>query len=115
MSNFPARELAPLPPPPPWGRLTDEGRAAAVIRFVTSEATYSWPLHGVVRWDWKDGDSQTLTIFAAGAAVTIHGRRLEVLRDALDAGRLERVQVMSERSAPPSSEPFIRGITVASR
>lgn len=116
MSNFPPRELPPLPPPPPWGRLTDEGRHASVIRFVTSERTISWPCHALVRWEWTSGDNQTLQVHAAGGVVTITGKRLDVLRDALDAGRLERVQVMTERAAAANvADPFVREITVVTR
>lgn len=115
MSHFPSRELSPLPPPPAWGRLSEEGRFATVVRFVTAEGTFSWPCHGLIRWEWKAGDLQCLIVHAAGAVVTITGRRLDVLRDALDAGRLECVQVMAERTFAIESGPHVRGITVATR
>ena len=115
MSEFPTRELAPLPPPPPWGRLTDEGKLATIIRFVTAEGTFSWPCHGLIRWEWKSGESQSMIVHASGAVITVTGRRLDVLRDALDAGRLERVQVMSERVTGAETEPQVRGITIAPR
>jgi len=115
MTDFPTRELTPLPPPPPWGRLTDEGKFATVIRFVTADGTFSWPCHGLIRWEWKSGEAQSLTIYAAGASITVTGRRLDVLRDALDAGRLERVQLMTDRTLGSDTEPQVRGITIAPR
>ena len=114
MSHFPPRELPPLPPPPRWGRVTEEGRTASVIRFETKEGTFSWAWHTLSRWQWTEGDPQRLIIHVAGGLVTVSGRRLDVLRDALDAGRLERVQLMPERAgAITDAEPFIREITIA--
>lgn len=113
MSNFPPRELIPPPPPLPWGRLVDEGKVAPVVRFVTPQQTASWPVHGLIRWTWTPGETESLVIHASGAAITITGRKLDVLRDALDSGRLQQVQVMTERSGALGPAPFVRGITIA--
>lgn len=113
MSNFPTRELIPPPPPLPWGRLTDEGRLAAVVRFVTPQQTASWPVHGLIRWVWTPGEAESLVVHASGATITMIGRKLDVVRDALDSGRLQQVQVMTERTGPGGMGPFIRGITIA--
>jgi hypothetical protein len=113
MSKFPARELIPPPPPLPWGRLVDEGRLAAVVRFVTPQQTASWPVHGLIRWVWTSGETESLVIYASGATITITGRKLEPIRDALDSGRLQQVQVMTERGGATATGPFIRGITIA--
>ena len=113
MSNFPTRELIPPPPPLPWGRLVDEGKFATVIRFVTPQQTASWPVHGLTRWVWTPGESECLVVHAAGATITVTGRKLDVLRDALDAGRLQQVQVMTARMGSPEAGPFVRGITIA--
>lgn len=113
MSNFPSRELIPPPPPLPWGKLVDEGRLASVIRFVTPQQTVSWPMHGLLRWTWTPGDPESLVIHASGATITLNGRKLEAIRDALDAGRLQQVQVMTERGSSTAPGPFIRGIAIA--
>ena len=113
MNHFPTRELIPPPPPLPWGRLLDEGKVAAVVRFVTPQQTASWPVHGLIRWTWTPGNTESLVVHASGAIITITGRKLEALRDALDSGRLQQVQVMSERAAASGAAPFVRGITIA--
>lgn len=114
MSNFPTRELIPPPPPLPWGRLVDEGKLAAVVRFVTPQQTVSWPMHGLIRWIWTPGETESLVVHAAGATITVTGRKLDVVRDALDAGRLQQLQMMTERRGSTGAEPFVRGIAIAS-
>ena len=113
MSNFPIRELIPPPPPLPWGRLVDEGKLAAVVRFVTPQQTVSWPMHGLSRWSWTPGAPESLVIHVSGATITVSGQRLDVIRDALDSGRLQQVQVMTERGGSMAVGPFVRGITIA--
>lgn len=114
MSNFPTRELIPPPPPLPWGQLVDEGKLAAVVRFVTPQQTASWPVHGLIRWLWTPGEAELLVIHASGGTITITGRKLDAVRDALDSGRLQQVQVMTERGGGAGAGPFVRGIAIAS-
>lgn len=112
MSIFPTRELIPPPPPLPWGRLVDEGKLAAVVRFVTPQQTVSLPVHGLIWWVWTPGGAESLVVHTSGATITITGRKLDAVRDALDSGRLQQVQVMTERGALAVTGPIIRGITI---
>ena len=105
------KELPPLPAPPAWGRLADEGRKVAVVRFVLPDRTISIPYGNLTRWELQTGDAQTLTLHTTGGRLTIRGRDLETLRDALDNARLESVRARGDRPAAPGrGEPWIRSI-----
>lgn len=99
-----------------WGRLSSEGRSAAVIRLILPDRTVSFPYHTLARWEYSVGESESLLLFAGTSVVTINGRHLGVLRDGLDAGRLEQVRSQGERAAlrAAAHEPWIQGITVKS-
>lgn len=99
-----------------WGRLSGEGRSAAVIRLILLDRTVSFPYHTLVRWEYSVGESEMLLLYAGNSVVTITGRRLVRLRDGLDAGRLEQVRSQGERAALRAAvhEPWIQGITVKS-
>lgn len=99
---------------PVWGRLTEEGRTAIVVRFILLDRTLSLPYHTLVRWELSVGDGESLVIQAAGVLVTIRGRHLAPLRDGLDQARLEQVRAQGERAALRATpgEPWIQGIAV---
>lgn len=113
MNSFPTREPLARPTPPLWGRQLDEGKSAPVVRFAQPQRVCSFPYHTLNWWELEAGDTETLTIHTTARVITIRGRRLAVIRDALDAGRLELVQQMTERaSAAAPGETTIHSITV---
>ena len=97
-----------------WGRLTGEGRSAAVIRFILPDRTISFPYHALTRWEYAVGETETLLVFAGTNTITVRGRHLGPLRDGLDRARLEQVRVQGERAAlrATPNEPWIQAITV---
>lgn len=107
-------EKAPIHTPPAWGRLSDEGRTAVVVRVVLVDRTVSFPYHTLVRWELSVGETETLAIQAGGVLVTVRGRHLAPLRDGLDQARLEQVRAQGDRAAlrATAGEPWIQGITV---
>jgi len=113
MNHFPTREPAPRPPTPRWGRLTEDGRVALVVRFVVPGRTFSFPYQAFIRWDLEAGEPETLTVHTSAVRVVVRGRKLAAIRDALDGHRLELLQTTTERPAnAASAEPSIRTITL---
>lgn len=110
-------EKAPVHAPPAWGRLSDEGRTAIVVRVVLVDRTVSLPYHTLLRWELSVGETETLAIQAAGLLVSVRGRHLSLLRDGLDQARLEQVRAQGERAALRATpgEPWIQGITVEAK
>ena len=105
---------APLPRVRTWGVLTDDDETAQVVRFVVADRTVSFPFHAFKRWEFNQGSTDTLVIRVEEEIVTVQGRSLAVVRDALDAGALLVLRVKPGRapSAPPD-ETTVTGITFA--
>ncbi len=82
---------------PSWGELADEGQPVSVVVFECSEAIYSYPYHTLSRWVLAPGASDTLRIKAGGDEVTIEGRNLRVVGDALCSARLRLLRVANDR------------------
>jgi hypothetical protein len=98
-----------------WGRLSSEGRSAAVVRFILPDRTVSFPYHTLAYWEHSVGETETLSILAGSNLVTIRGRRLGVLRDGLDMTRLDQVRAQGERAALRAApdETWIQSIDVS--
>lgn len=97
-----------------WGVLTDDNETAQVVRFVDADRSVSFPLHAFKRWEFNPGTTDTLVIRVEEELVTVQGRGLAAVRDALDAGALLVLRVKPGRapSAPPD-ETSVSGITFA--
>ena len=70
------------------------------VRFELAEKTVCCPLFGIARWEWSNVGEEKLIIDLAKDRVTVTGRGLASVLDALDAGRL---QVL--RESPPARMP----------
>lgn len=113
MNDFPTRELPPRPAMPAWGRVLDDGRTAAVVRFAVPGHTWSFPYHVLQWWELEAGDTETLSIHTGVRVVTLRGRKLAVIRDALETGRVELVQQMSDRAvAVHAGHTAVHSLTV---
>ncbi len=110
-------DAAPVPPTSrsrPWGVLAEEGDGAQVVRFVVGDKSVSIPFHTFKRWEYSPGTAETITIRTDSEIITIAGRGLADVRDALDAGELLILRVKSGRApTAPSDETTITGITFA--
>jgi hypothetical protein len=78
-----------------WGVVGDASEA--VVRFECADATYSFPYHRLDQWALYSGKTERLTIRAAEETITIFGRELSRIRDALDVGRLKIVHCQQAR------------------
>lgn len=110
-------ENEPVAPPSrtrSWGVLTANDETAQVVRFVVGDRSVSFPLHAFKRWELVSGATDTLTIRIDQEIVTVQGRGLAVVRDALDAGELLVLRAKPGRlpSAPPD-ETTVTGLTFA--
>ena len=109
-----ADPAAPLPRVRAWGVLTDDDETAQVVRFVIADRSVSFPFHAFKRWEFNPETTDTLVIRVEDEIVTVQGRGLAAVRDALDAGALLVLRVKPGRapSAPPD-ETTVTGITFA--
>lgn len=114
MTLKPQADKLPMlaPAPPTWGVLADSGEPAAVIRFECAEGAYSYPYHALTRWILQVDEPQNLIIEAGADRVIVRGRELEVVRDALDAGRLRVLRINDERYIQTEARVFVAELKV---
>ena len=110
-------ETEPSAPPPrvrSWGVLTEDEETAQVVRFVVADRSVSFPFHAFRRWEFNPGTTDNLTIRIEEEIVTVQGRGLAAVRDALDAGALLVLRVKPGRvPSAPTDETTVTGITFA--
>jgi hypothetical protein len=105
----------PLTPPaePPWGKAEPEGKTANVVQFVLADRTVSFPVKAIKRWELVGGDPERLLITIEKELVSVEGKALGLLRDALNESRLQIVRINGARpSARPG--PVVRRIAIES-
>lgn len=79
----------------PWGRINPEPQSVLTLRLCKktprfTEETYSYPYRVLSSWHWHGGVSEEeLKIEASSDVVTIKGRGLDRIVEALDRGMLE--------------------------
>jgi len=96
----------------PWGRINPEPESVAVLRLCkktspSSEETHSYPYRALTCWHWRGGIvEEKLEIEAGADLITVTGRGLERLVEALDRSALEIVREAPESHAPNSEYPI---------
>jgi hypothetical protein len=79
----------------PWGRINAEAQSVVVLRLckktsLSTEETHSYPYRALSCWHWRGGVAEEkLEIEAGSDLVTVTGRGLERLVEALDRSALE--------------------------
>jgi len=79
----------------PWGRINPEPQSVVVLRLCkktssSTEETHSYPYRALSCWHWRVGVvEEELKIEAGSDLVTIKGRGLDRLVEALDRNALE--------------------------
>src|SRR5882762_11033804 len=101
----------------PWGRIAYNHESPQVIRLQKTDkwnsVTYSYPYRSLSRWKYrKSYSSEEIIIQAVTDTVTITGRNLEQLVEALDHGKLDLVWEMGDESALSTSPIIVRSIAV---
>jgi len=90
----------------PWGRINPEPESVAVLRLCkktspSSEETHSYPYRVLSCWRWRGGiGEEELKIEAGPDLITVTGRGLDRLVEALDKNTLE---FLNEPSSGDSS------------
>lgn len=117
MSLKPQSDKVPmsLPISPVWGELADAGQPVTVVVFECAEAAYSYPYHTLSRWVLSQGATETLRIQAGVDEVTIHGRNLKLISEALGSARLRVLRATNDRYYEPTEVVGITGIGVETR
>jgi len=99
----------------PWGRIHDD--SMQTVRFQKTDkwnsVTYSYPYRSLSRWTYRKAySSEEIIIQAVTDTVTITGRNLEKLVEALDNGKLDLVREMGDGSALSASPIVVHSIAV---
>jgi hypothetical protein len=96
----------------PWGRINPEPQAAIALRLCkktspSSEETYSYPYRVLSSWHWRGGIAEEeLEIEAGSDLVTVTGRGLERLVEALDRSALEILNETPESKSGMADDPI---------
>lgn len=103
----------PLAPPAPraWGVVAAERQTASALRLVLADRSVSYPVNELKRWEHVAGNPETITILAGREVVTIEGRNLVEVRQALDDARLRELRSASAK-ATVRSGPQVNRITI---
>lgn len=124
MNLKPKKSQAPSEPPSskpndstgPWGRINPGTQPLDVVRFCrgTTSATqqsHSYPYRVISSWHWtNDATQEELKIEAGNDLVTVKGRGLDRIVEALDRGILEVLcEIPSEM---PSKEESLIWISI---
>ena len=90
----------------PWGQINPEPQSAVVLRLCkkaspSTEETHSYPYRALSCWHWRGGVAEEkLEIEAGSDLVTVTGRGLERLVEALDRGTLETLCEFPKEVSP---------------
>jgi hypothetical protein len=101
----------------PWGRIVYDHQLPSTIRFQKMDkwrpVTYSYPYRGLSRWEYRHAHSgEEIVIQAVADTVTITGKNLERLAEALDQGTLALVREMGDEFGLSDSPIRISSIIV---
>jgi len=119
-----------LPEPPsdkpgkwtgPWGRINPGAPSFDVVRFCKgpihiAQKTHSYPYRVISSWHWIEGELEELKIEAGADLITVTGRGLDCIVEALDRGTLEILcEVPGDISQMEESPIWVTAITIAEK
>lgn len=113
--KHPANKPPALPPAPAWGVVSEGDTIPGILRLECPGQSESLPYHTLTRWTLQSGTDDLLTLYSGNLVITLRGRELAPVRDALDAGRLVSVRTTESRYLPIKTGTVVTGITVASK
>ena len=103
--DVPNESAPPVPKPDPWsgpwGKINPSPQSAQTLRLCkalssSAEESFSYPYRSLSSWQWRrELQEEELKIEAGLDAITIRGKGLGRLVDALDTGALEIVRESS--------------------
>jgi hypothetical protein len=95
----------------PWGRINPEPQSVVVLRLCkkhspSTEETHSYPYRALSCWHWRGGIvEEKLEIEAGADLITVTGRGLERLVEALDRSALEILREADTGIASENENP----------
>jgi hypothetical protein len=104
----------------PWGRINAEPQSVVVLRLckktsLSTEETHSYPYRALSCWHWRGGVAEEkLEIEAGSDLVTVTGRGLERLVEALDRSSLEILRENVESGGETENSIRVSAITITS-
>ena|ERR1700761_2246164 len=104
----------------PWGRINPASETFDVVRFCqgtsgSRRTTHSYPCRVISSWHWtQENDEERLRIKAAADLITVTGRGLDRIVEALDRGTLELLCEESDLPDDSSREIAIFKIEIES-
>jgi len=102
----------------PWGRINPEPESVGVLRLCkktspSSEETHSYPYRALSCWRWRgEAAEEKLEIEAGSDLVTVTGRGLERLVEALDQSSLEILREVPDSSIETENSIRVSAITI---
>jgi hypothetical protein len=104
----------------PWGRINPESASFDVVRFCQGagghQRTHSYPYRVISSWHWTAGETEELRIKASADLVTVRGRGLDRIVEALDRSTLEILrEIPPEASSSDDEAIFVLAIQVDDR
>jgi hypothetical protein len=96
-----------------WGIIVPPATRLDALRFSMEPGKMvSYAYRTVIRWEWRQGPPETITLIAGPDIVTLTGHGLKRLMDALDETRLKMVCQEGSLSQPPQRTPYILSIQI---
>jgi hypothetical protein len=106
----------------PWGRINPNSQPFDVVRFcqgttTASEKTHSYPYRVISSWHWANAvTEEELKIEASADLITVKGRGLDRVVEALDRGMLEILREIPQEMLSEKESPiWVSAITIESR
>jgi len=102
----------------PWGRINPEPESVGVLRLCkktspSSEETHSYPYRALSCWRWRgEAAEEKLEIEAGSDLVTVTGRGLERLVEALDQSSLEILREVPDCRIESENSIRVSAITI---
>jgi hypothetical protein len=86
----------------PWGSIASEPQSVETLCIQIEEVVgkpriYYYPYRTIGKWNWQLDDPETLEIQIGGIQLSISGKRLRRLADALNLGQLRLISVGPHR------------------
>ena len=104
----------------PWGRINSDPQSVVVLRLCkktspSTEESHSYPYRALSCWHWRGGVAdETLEIEAGSDLVTVTGRGLGRLVEALDRSSLEILREAPDSSIDAEYSIRVSAITITS-
>ena len=103
----------------PWGRISADPQAVVALRLCqktssSTEETHSYPYRVLSSWHWRSGKEEELKIEAGSDLLTVKGRGLDRVVEALDRNTLEILREVPDDTSDVNEHSIrISAITVS--